>query len=93
MNESTVKSDNDPSTLFTTAKGESSNKGPKGFYLKFEIDIVFLLLLGLALWTRTYNLEEPRYIVYVLIFVIDTISNFWWLLCHHLPCLILKMCT
>ncbi|XP_013133962.1 PREDICTED: dolichyl-phosphate-mannose--protein mannosyltransferase 4 isoform X2 [Papilio polytes] len=64
VNESTVKSDNDPSTLFTTAKGESSKNGPKGFYLKFEIDIVFLLLLGLALWTRTYNLEEPRYIVF-----------------------------
>ncbi|KPJ12713.1 Protein O-mannosyltransferase 1 [Papilio machaon] len=54
----------EPSTLLTAGSAKSSQNSPKGFYLKFEIDIVFLLLLGLALWTRTYNLEEPHYIVF-----------------------------
>ncbi|XP_013168481.1 PREDICTED: dolichyl-phosphate-mannose--protein mannosyltransferase 4 [Papilio xuthus] len=59
-----TENDIESSSLFTAASSKSSQKSPKGFYLKFEIDVVFLLLLGLALWTRTYNLEEPRYIVF-----------------------------
>ncbi|KPI94696.1 Protein O-mannosyltransferase 1, partial [Papilio xuthus] len=59
-----TENDIESSSLFTAASSKSSQNSPKGFYLKFEIDVVFLLLLGLALWTRTYNLEEPRYIVF-----------------------------
>ncbi|XP_013182933.2 protein O-mannosyltransferase 1 [Amyelois transitella] len=33
-------------------------------HLHLEIDLVFILLLGLALGTRLYNLDEPRYIVF-----------------------------
>ena len=34
-------------------------------YLRVEIDIVFIGLWILALGTRLYNLEEPKYIVLV----------------------------
>lgn len=36
---------------------------PQGLYLHIDIDLVCLGLFLLALCTRLYNLEEPRYIV------------------------------
>ncbi|CAG4998206.1 unnamed protein product [Parnassius apollo] len=43
---------------------EKCNMGPSGLYLKIEIDVILMVLLVIAFWTRLYNLEEPRYIVF-----------------------------
>ncbi|CAH2067139.1 unnamed protein product, partial [Iphiclides podalirius] len=53
---------------FELSENYSSNKSydyrPSRLYFKIEVDVVLLVLLALALWTRLYNLEEPRYIVF-----------------------------
>ncbi|XP_061707440.1 protein O-mannosyltransferase 1 [Cydia pomonella] len=41
-----------------------AESSPSSFYLHIKIDLVCLTLLVIALCTRLYNLQEPRYIVF-----------------------------
>ncbi|XP_075992532.1 protein O-mannosyltransferase rt isoform X2 [Anticarsia gemmatalis] len=53
-----------PKTKEIKQDGDLREKVPSGIYLRFEINLVFVGLLVLALSSRLPHLDEPRYVVF-----------------------------